>query len=365
MVAKSKKPPELPEIDPAEYPEFLTADDVNPALERIYSDMGIEGDGQRANVYVYKEMPDGNDAQIWKGSPDDYALEPLTRKFGSGNYRVKIYVQSERGNMVVKANQIIRVLLDPAEDARIAAARNPQPAAAAPQQFDPATFAAMITQGIAAAMPKPQPAPDPLQMLTGLAGVLRAIMPQPAATPAPAAPQMNPVEMLKLGIDLARDNSGGGDVDPMTRLIEKFAPLFAQTLVAPPAPQAQQPQLPAPNPQQPETPEMLEQAKAKAAAFALKQGLAQLVEKAARNADPELYADFVADNVDDATLAQFLDNPQWFEYLAQFNADILKYREWFTRLRDALAALYELEGDAQDTMAGAGNSTIDGGQNPA
>lgn len=348
MATKPKKPviPETPDVEAIEYADFLTAEDINPALEQIYSDMGISGDNARANVYVYKEMPDGADAQIWKGSPDDYKLEPLTKKFGSGNYRVKIYVPSERGNMVVKANQIIRVLLDPVEDAKIAAARNPQAAPTTPQQFDPATFAAMIAQGVAAAIPKPQPAPDPMAMLAGLAGVLRQIMPQPAApSAAPAAPAVNPMEMLKLGIDIARDNSGAADADPLTRLVEKFAPMFASVIAQPPAQPAPQPQLPAPvqPPQQPETPEMLEQARAKAAAFALKQGLAQLIDKAQRNADPELYAEFVADNVDENTLAQFLDNPQWFEYLTQFNADIVPFREWFTKLRDALTALYEPE----------------------
>lgn len=371
MAAKKQPKNTLPET-PAELPddfaELLTAEDVNPALERIYAEMGVDGEGRKSQIYVYKEMQDGADARIWTGSPDDYNLEPLTKKFGSGSYRIKVYAEHESGRMVVKANQVIKILLDPAEDARIAAARNPQQPQQQGGNVDPNAMALMIARAVADAMPKQQPQqqPDMLAMLNGLAGIVQRIVPQPTQ---PQTPAFNPIDALKMGIELARDNSGGDSGSPMLRVIEKMAPAFLGVLQqAQPMQQPQQPAvLPAPAqmPQQPiqETPEMFEAAKQKAAQLALQQGLLSLCEKAARNADVALYADFVADNVDENTLAQFLDNPEWFAYLVSVCPEVGKYQQWFTDLRNAVAALYEPE--APEVAAAPANPVVDSGSGEA
>lgn len=355
MAAARKKGAALPEtrqeIPQEEIAEFLSAEDVNPALQLIYSEMGITGDGQHANVYVYKEMPDGNDAQIWKGAPDDYKLEPLTKKFGSGNYRVKIYVKGEYGNMVVKANQIIRVLLDPAEDARIEAARNPAPVNALAQhqpQYSPADIAAAVAQ----ALPK-QTGPSITDIMAMVTGLLTAMKPELVTAPV-NVPQFNPMDMFKMGVELAKNATGGGDpVDPMTKLIETFGPPLAAHYAQSQQPVAQPAQivLPAPQPEM-ENPEMLPAARQRAAEIAaaaqLKAGLAFLVNQATGKRDPALYAEMVADQVPDEVIQQFLDDENWLAYLCQFDPRIAQHTEWFGQLRKALGDLYAPEPEVPD-----------------
>lgn len=68
--------------------------------------------------------------------------------------------------------------------------------------------------------------------------------------------------------------------------------------------------------------------------------LAMLAKKAAANADPSLYADWVLDNlpdgVDIAPFIQYLQHKDWWQYLQQFSGAVSPYEGWFAEFRELL-----------------------------
>lgn len=72
----------------------------------------------------------------------------------------------------------------------------------------------------------------------------------------------------------------------------------------------------------------------------LRPQLQMLIGKAAKNSDPELYAELVADNVPPnlppEQIESFLRRPDWWQLLVQFSPAASPYQGWFTQLRDAL-----------------------------
>lgn len=328
--------------------EMYSFADLNPALEKLYSEMGVEGEGQ-SNVYISKVMQDGREAKIWNGQPADYDLMATARKFGSGDYRVKVYVQHESGRFVMRGNTVFPVMLEAGEDARIEALRSGQ---ATQQQttaaLDPVNLARMISEAVKAVLPAPvaQPANN-LGMLKEVAEIVRTLAPQQQL---PVAPQFNPVDMLRMMADVMRStreddepiargvNATGTDV--FLRLIDRFAPMFAQTLQngagssALPAPGSNGSGQPIPPQNQPVQPEI---SKAEQDAMnGMKMGLAFLIGQAAADNDPETYADVVLDSVPEESIAEFLKHPQPIEYLAQFDPRVKQHAQWFNTLIEAV-----------------------------
>jgi len=76
--------------------------------------------------------------------------------------------------------------------------------------------------------------------------------------------------------------------------------------------------------------------------------LQQLVLQAAKNKDPELYAEVVLDNVpesaDLAQLRSFIDKEDWWKQLQQFQPAVAPYQGWFTQFREALLELLDDRG---------------------
>jgi len=75
----------------------------------------------------------------------------------------------------------------------------------------------------------------------------------------------------------------------------------------------------------------------------LKGTLEALLVLAARNRDPQLYAEVTLDQLPDYVpveqLQQFLSGPDWWALVHQFDARIGNYRQWFTDFRDAVLTL--------------------------
>ncbi|MGA9854259.1 MAG: hypothetical protein WBR29_03140 [Gammaproteobacteria bacterium] len=76
-----------------------------------------------------------------------------------------------------------------------------------------------------------------------------------------------------------------------------------------------------------------------------RQQLPMLIQRAARNADPALYADLLADNMPQGVslpdLKAALSRPDWFGLLQQLTPDVTPYQGWFTQLRDALVQIID------------------------
>jgi hypothetical protein len=73
--------------------------------------------------------------------------------------------------------------------------------------------------------------------------------------------------------------------------------------------------------------------------------LAMLTDKAAKMKDPSLYADVVMDDipegVDLAQFVQYLNAPNWWEWLQNFYPAVTPYKEWFAQFREDLLGAWE------------------------
>lgn len=280
-------------------------------------------------VHVYKMNVEGRDVKIWKGSPATFDIDSLAKKFGSGDYRVLLYSKIETGQLVRKFGRVISILLSPEDDARIKALRDGKAsdASAAPFSLD------MLIQAIRAAVPQPTPASS-TQNLRELAEIVRIIAPQPAV---PVAPAVNPVDMLKLMMEFAREREapapsrGAGGYDLLMRVMDKAFPLLTDAMkngqAALPAPAAASGHAPQPAGAQPSEEDAM---------IKIRMGLGFLVEQAKRGNDPEVSADVILDNVPEEELRKLFSAPNWLDILANINADVRAYAEWFGKVRAAV-----------------------------
>lgn len=349
-----------PKQQPAQVPEEIeiieTGEEINSALEHLYAD--ADAQPSQATVHVYYLETDGTEAKIWKGDSTEYDLDALARKHGSGKYRMKVYVPTERGNLGCKINKVFTYKLSAEEDARLKAIRSGDPAAVASLSPQPMITAESIAAAVRAAMPAPAVQQNPMSLMKDLAGILRDIMPQPV-TNAPATSAFNPLDIMRMGFEFANLGRNNGDdegpkrgangYDVFGKLVDRFAPMFAQVM-------AQQPgagvaALPSNAPAQPQNPEADAMNK-------LKMGLSFLCMQASSGKDADLYADVVLDNVPEDEIDKLLQQSDPVAVLAQFEPAVANNREWFAKLIASVKeALTEQEPEEAGAVDGAAKTS--------
>lgn len=132
-----------------------------------------------------------------------------------------------------------------------------------------------------------------------------------------------------LGIEIGPNNK---EEDGFGSAIEKLAPL-ATALVQ--NPQAQQTPPPQPNPKQRED-AMLKN-------LMLKAGLNSLLKAAAKNADAGFYADWVLDQLDPKTVAEFITSPDAMEKMSKLAPMVAQYGPWFEELSEHIKGQLGME----------------------
>lgn len=179
---------------------------------------------------------------------------------------------------------------------------------------------------------------NPVELLAGL----KSLMPDPKP-----APDMTET-FLKI-MEFARNSMGDKSDDSWLGLAKDAAnnliPLLTGKLSGEPAPAVAPARIASPaQVTQTIEPEPQNVSMLKLVPWA-RETLAYLVKKAAASADSSLYADFVLDNVppgvDVTTFAQYLNHPDWWMYLQQFQPSVAPYQGWFAQFRDDLIASYE------------------------
>jgi hypothetical protein len=347
------KKPEKPDVD-AEAQQIILADalddqSLNFALERLYAEMGGDAEN-RVTVYVHKlDAASGKEPRVWTGTPDDYDLTAIAKRFGSGDYRVKIYAPTERGNPGIRANQVIPMLLDPAEDQRIEAMRRGELPAGTPQVAGPVMteekIVALIASSVRAAIPQ-TPAVDPMQMLASVVGMVKQLIPAPStATPAP-----DPFTMVRNVAGLMRDLRGddlpmdrGGKVDKEGLVLAKGLDLVERMMAKADAQKPGAPALPA-NVQQVThdyaglTEEQIEEIEM------MKIALRKACRSAAANEPTAEFADQYFDMIPLPMIADMYTNPEWFNIMVHAVPDCAKYRPWFEAVRAELIRIAQEEG---------------------
>lgn len=325
--------------------DLYNAESLNPALDKLYAEMGMS-EGGEAQVYVYKILADsGNEARVWKGSPDDYDLDSLAIRFGSGEYLVRLYIKGETGRFGIKGSKSFHMLLDAQQESMVQARNNPQGQQIAQQVITPQAIADAVASALRLALPQ-APQVDPLQTMKGMADVMsKFIQPQQM----PQQPQINPFEMLKTMVEIQRELAprepieGGSNAntnDVLLGLINRFAPMFMQGMQGMQTAQIQQPQQlnNVPQLEQPAQPVKPVQPATEETevSLRLKMGLNFLCMQAEAGNDPITYADMAIDNVPADALNQICNNPQYLDFLAQFEPKVKTHAEWFAKLREEI-----------------------------
>jgi hypothetical protein len=328
-----------------------TAEELNPALEAIYAEMGTDKFG-KIKLYIYKIIAEtGKEARVWEGVPGDYDLMSVAKRFGSSDYRVKLYVPHSSGRIVVGANTVFTILLDPAEDARIVQMREGMPMLPqqAQQSMTPEQIAVIVVQAVKAAMPAPV---DSLAQMDRLAGVMQKLLPDRQ----PAAPQGNSFteilgaakSLLELTRGMGTPVDGEGNVDTkglaIARGVDLLTKMFEKSIQSAGAnpgavvPKSNGGTLPAQVAQQAAQGEIQLTAEQTEELEMLRLQLKMVNRKAAENVDPvELTASYYED-LPDAIFDTVVFNPKWFEVLCSNVPECEQHAEWYARLRAAIIA---------------------------
>jgi hypothetical protein len=324
---------------------------ISPGLSQLYAEMGVSGDGSLVFVSLLNSDGQGKEAQIWRGPPDDYDLESLVRKFGSNDYRVKLYVTNETGQRVMKGQRIYTWKLSPEDEQKRTA-----PVTIAQPQINASDIARAVAEAVRAALPATAPI-DPMAQMRQMAEIMHLMNPHGSAP----VHQQDQLGSLRTAIELMQMIKGDSEpiergvnatgTDLLMKVVDKFGPLLGSALTQPggvqsmmglptqpmpaigmtPAQSAPGAQPAPPATMTPEDEEMnMQQMK-------LKMGLNFLVGQCEAGGAPETYAEVVLDSVPEEAVAQFVaDVPKALEYLGSLDKRVTAHTEWFTRLFDTI-----------------------------
>lgn len=347
--------------------DSFNGESINPALETLYAELGMT-DNAEATVHVTLLNADntGKEANIWRGNPEDYDLEQLAKQFGSGDYRVKIYVRAANGSKPLRANKVFSWKLSPKDEET---RRNPPKSDTPQPAFNPLDLAKVIAEAVRAAMPPPAALPPPVNTMAQMRefAELMAIMRPPEAVHAPAGNALGNMrdmieimEMMRGGRDDAPAVGSATGNDLMLKMIDKFSPLFMNVLAqqggqAPGAPQLpallQQQATPfdpqfAPQPVQPTQPTQNE---ADEVNIKLRMGISFLLQQCDAGGAPETYAEVVLDSVPADAVQTLINSAAPLDYLAGFDVrcKVEPYAAWLTALIVACREMLTPETDEE------------------
>jgi hypothetical protein len=337
--------------------------DIDATLDKLFMEIGDAPGDVRFKCTVYRIMPNqGEKEYCFAFTPAELPiLDRLRDEYGGGKFEIFIYKNGK-----IFKRPVLNVAKPPAKPAPVTVAPNSDMNAVVNALMESQRQQAEQMREFMQRGQSAQPAPNMLEMM----GTMMGVMSQMKSFIAPANPSGGIDDFIKM-LNVTRDlvGEGGGEksmAESLLGLAKEFgppllamsgqlanaprpainhAPQYTPVQSNPVAPMIQnQPQ---PQPQQEGTNVNL----------MLKAQIGMLVNRAAAGADPSLYGELVADQVNESTLREFIARPDALEFLAQYNSAVLNHREWFTALRDTVAALLtdaDLSADtAQNPLAGA------------
>ncbi len=333
----------LPQATPPQ-DDSLT-DDM--ALLNALADLGQTDNDAKVNVYRADAIK-GNrgGAFLFSCSPDEFSLEKLRDEYGGGNYRVHV-----RANGGLVANKLVAV-----EEPKNKPALPQAQIAADVMQPITAMTQAMITgfENLGKLIIQSQ------QPKESRADMLRELLLYKEIFGASNQPQVNPLEFVKQGIDLAKELGAGGGketgtMDVMMQLLDTFGKPIAETIANAQAQQRLNPPQVQPVVSAPQLTNNAVIAPVPASAAVMTESqpvqldgdtmqamrgyLDFLIAQAQAGNDVYTYAGMVLDSAPTEQIDQFIDRPDWLNYLAQFQPEIRNHELWFTQLRDAIKEL--------------------------
>lgn len=337
--------------------------ELNEVEQDVYGELfaGL-GTSSDEKVLLYRLNPETRKQALLCRLDPGTSVEDIPPRFGGGDYiikRLKSGMIMKQASLCVEGEPIIE-----------RPKRAPEPEVERAQ-----TDISNVLQNIVTGMQEAN-----RQLLAGLAQIMRP-PPQPTRADmlqemqlmkqmftAPDTGRQDPTDILMRGIELAksiqpRDGDTSG-MDVLQEAIRSFAPAVAEVVkrahIAPHPRIQSQIKIPqghnvpqgdnapqgdnVPPPALPTQPTNLNGADSM---ILFKYYLGMLCQKAANNSDPALYADMVADNLNDDQLIELLNKPDIVAHLAAINPDVAKHTAWFQTLEKELRAIVSLTDNSE------------------
>lgn len=289
-------------------------------------------------------------------SPAEFSIRQVQLDYGPGLYRA--HIQSETGEFI--ANQGFKIGAMKTGDIPQSQKKPPEQAQGGP---DMGALVATMMGGfreIANAMKQSQTPPMSVKETIELLATLNNNRP---ATPDPMAMIAQLLSIQKMLTGDRPPVNADGETDSgaiIVKALDTFGKPLADLLSqasAQKAAQAHNPQAAAlaltppevlANPALPPAATPLED---DAQMMQVKMFLPLLVAMAAKNAEPATYADLILDTFDDATLAKYIEVPNWFDQLAALDPAIIPHRAWFEKVHAEIIAVLTAPAEGEETSS--------------
>lgn len=365
-----REEPEDAEFIDADFDDSEAQDDIVDAEREILQAFDADRKDELTDVHwsvkIYRQGVGGNvDKRLFTCSPSELpVMDRVIEDYGSGDYKTRVY----------RGNKLTRVLRWSVEAPKDHTPKFPD--------ADTAINSAVggqigLLQELITKVSAPAVVPvqnNPLEMIDVMGRMMETMgrfMPQPVAPVSPAIDPMQMFELIFKGMEMGKENSGGGDSNMIDLIRDVLKGLDIGSILKPPqiagAVPAQKLMPPADRPMGPQpvaTEQHNEGAPASPGVVSniplsenraapeptqdmdpVVQGvlghLAQFIPHARRGADPALYADVILDNAPKAVLLRVVNYPDIETIFQASNPAIAENWAWFdmllNELRDALS----------------------------
>lgn len=304
---------------------------------------------------IYRAMPNRKEQFICKIDVSEFDPEYIKGRFGGGDFIIKAY----DGRSRLRLNQRLSIEGEPIIE------RVPQMGAVAQQsgaQLDTAALLSIMQEnnrqmlaGIAQMLQQSQP------LQHSRADMLQEMLTMKELFSSGTQQAPDSTVMLLKGIELAKsltpiEGGTSSGMDVLMETVKNFGKPIAQMMAQqqrPPVPQQNRiahsaPPIPS-IPRQPEETEQMNM---------MSYYLGILCANAAAGKDPVLYADLVADTLNDQQATQLMALPDIVGHFGAINPKVLEHRVWFDALVSELKIIYGLTPDIGDDTVSSNNPTL-------
>lgn len=328
----------------------LAQNDIDDQINSIFSEVGSDKNEITFHFQVWRILKDQADmAFLFKGFVSDLPImERLRDEYDGGKFFIQIYKNKKRYKrmrVTVEAPKKNAPTVIKNEMAEMIKAINEQQQ----QQF------AMLKDTILQISGKQTlPAVDPMTMMTSMLNAMLQM--KNFVTPPQQNNSVSPdkmIEVLIKGMELGRESGGGGDTNMLDiakeaiKAIPHLSAMSTNNIVPEkplkhnPSGQLEQKPKQILNSPKPEVNKMQK---------IIAHNLNMLVEKAEKDSDPILYAEFILDNVPEEMIKQYILRDDLIEEMSKINPKVLDHRKWFTELRDHIHGVLTGEGEEDETV---------------
>lgn len=348
--------------------EDVTAqqNDIDDQINSILAEVGT--DKTEVNYYfqVWRILKDQADmAFLFKGTPADLPImERLRDEYDGGKFHIQIYRNKKRYKRLQVTVEV------PKKVAVAALVKNDLAEVFKEMGRQQQENFNMLKDTVLQMVGKPStPQPSQIEMMTGMMTLMMSMknFVSPSAQLNVSPDKM--IEVLIKGMELGRDSGGSGETGLMDIAKELIkSPLLGSLAQAVTNPS----QLPRPAQITPQSHQAVKQSQPQVQMQQKPQGddmhnpvikhyLNKLIEKAEKDSDPILYAEFILDNAPQSMVEKNIMREDLIDYLSSIDSRVSNHKEWFIELRNHIISVLTTPDDSEDD---AGTSDIPGNIDP-